>query len=223
VAHCKYCGRSGLFLKVTRNGLCLSCDPVVMRCIVRHVQIMDESQDLVANSKKLETRLGRCQTIVDQARMLLEYDRKGIPTITPSPDQIIRVFTEKADAVIVDSLEKESEAARLKSNAAATANARVNHLTRVLLRIRSFQPQLQQHGLLDPLEARLLDAINHIQLENYLTQARKAEFKGQPKKALDAYYEALYFLRHDDIDDSMQTDHITAIQDKILSLGGQLA
>ena len=51
-----------------------------------------------------------------------------------------------------------------------------------------------------------------------IEDAKKAEFKNQRKKALDKYYEALYFLKNDEIDDSLQQDHISMIESKIKEL-----
>ena len=63
--------------------------------------------------------------------------------------------------------------------------------------------------------------LNHqTQLNAYLDEAKKAEFKGQRKKALDRYYDALYFLKHDEIEDALQQEHLSAIEAKINELGG---
>ncbi len=67
-------------------------------------------------------------------------------------------------------------------------------------------------------EAKLRKVIQEIQLSSYLNDAKKAEFKGDKKKALDKYYEALYFLQHDEIDDALQTNEIEDIEAKIKEL-----
>lgn len=51
-----------------------------------------------------------------------------------------------------------------------------------------------------------------------LEAARKAEFKGQKKKALDQCQDALYFLYNDEIDDSLQAEKIVEIEAKISEL-----
>ncbi len=72
------------------------------------------------------------------------------------------------------------------------------------------------------MEKHLKDRIQATQLEAFLEAARKAEFKRQAKKALDSYYDALYFLKHDEIDDVHQAEHIRMIEEKILALGGEI-
>jgi len=49
-------------------------------------------------------------------------------------------------------------------------------------------------------------------LNKYLEEAGKAEFKGNLKKALDQYQEALYFLKNDDVDDILQSKEIASIE-----------
>ncbi len=71
---------------------------------------------------------------------------------------------------------------------------------------------------MDQLEARVRRFSHQTQLNAYLEAARKAEFKGQKKKALDQYLEALYFLRSDEIDDSLQAEKISELEAKISEL-----
>ena len=59
-------------------------------------------------------------------------------------------------------------------------------------------------------------------LPKTLEAARKAEFKGDKKKALDRYYDAVYFLRRDDVKDSLEEDIIGEIELKVKELGGSL-
>lgn len=55
-----------------------------------------------------------------------------------------------------------------------------------------------------------------------LEKAEKAEFKGQNKKALDAYLEALFVLRKDKIPDTEQAHEVDMIEGKIANLGGDI-
>jgi hypothetical protein len=56
----------------------------------------------------------------------------------------------------------------------------------------------------------------------YMEKAEKAEFKGQQKKALEQYYEALYYLKHNEVDDVLKAEHIAGLEQKIRSLDGML-
>jgi len=60
--------------------------------------------------------------------------------------------------------------------------------------------------------------IHKTQLNEYIEEAKKAEFKDQKSKALDKYQEALYFLQNDEIDDSLQKENIDELKAKISEL-----
>lgn len=68
------------------------------------------------------------------------------------------------------------------------------------------------------MEIKVRKFLHETQLNAFLEEARKAEFKGNKKKALDQYKEALYFLRNDEIDDSLQAGKIKEIEKKISEL-----
>ena len=78
--------------------------------------------------------------------------------------------------------------------------------------------ELRDQAKLDQLEARVRRFSHETQLNAYLEAARKAEFKGQKKKALEQYKEALYFLKTDEIDDLSQAEEISKIEAKISEL-----
>ncbi len=220
MAQCKYCGRSGWLLAITANGLCNNCNPIVVMDLVQRVRIINDSLKLVRESKKLDTQLSRCDLIIEHASALMKYEQLGIPTLNPLPSALIKEFQPMHDQIIVDALTSEFENARSKAEVAPSVTIKVNLLSKVLLKVREYKPKANNPSILDSLERQISQLIQDTQLAGYLDSAKKAEFKGQKKKALDQYYEALYFLKHDDIDDSLQQEHISLIESKIAELGG---
>lgn len=65
--------------------------------------------------------------------------------------------------------------------------------------------------------------VHHTELEALLMKADKAEFKEEWKKALSAYQDVLYFLKHDDIPDEEQTEQIAYIEDRIAEMQEHLS
>jgi hypothetical protein len=122
--------------------------------------------------------------------------------------------------VILRGLESTVSDARAKADVAVSGKTKIGHLTKALLTIRDYKGKASSPNLLAGLERDVADLLHQVQLDIFLDAARKAEFKGQRKKALDQYYEALYFLKNDDIEDSLQAKHISAIETKIAELGG---
>lgn len=218
MAQCKMCGRKGFFLSVNANSLCKSCEPIVVMDVQQRGRIINDCIKLVAESKNMKTRLSRCDLLVEHAQALLEYEHKGIPTVSPSPSQLLSEYTAMRDQVVLEGVTAEVEKALVKAEIAVTPRTSINEANKALLKIREGKQELRDKAKLDQLEARVRRFSHETQLNAYLEAARKAEFKGQKKKAIDQYQEALYFLRSDEIDDSLQAEKIGEIEAKISDL-----
>ena len=219
---CKHCGKSGWLVRVSNNGLCKTCEFTVNSEVAERVRVINSSQDAIEKSKKLDTQLSRYDFMIDQLSELKKYEDRGISTTTPAPSELTRTFREKKDTIAVETLQSEFQRAQEKARTAATARSRTTPLTKMLLRVQDYRNQVSSPEVLSELEATVSSLIHKTQLDGLLEAAKKAEFKGQKKKALDQYLEALYFLRTDDINDSLQQDNLKAIKSKIVELGGEL-
>ena len=89
MAQCKMCERKGIFLSVSENGLCKSCESIVVMDIQQRVRIINDCIKLVNESKNMSTQLSRYDLLREHAQVLLNYEHKGIPTISPSPSQFL--------------------------------------------------------------------------------------------------------------------------------------
>ena len=93
MAQCKMCGKKGFLLSVSVNGLCKSCDPIVVMDIQQRGRIINDCMNLIDKSKNIDTRLSRCELLIKHAKALLEYEHKEIPTLNPSPSQLLSNYT----------------------------------------------------------------------------------------------------------------------------------
>lgn len=218
MAECKMCGRKGLFLSVSANGLCKSCEPIVVMDVQQRGRIINDSRKLVAESKNMKTRLSRCDLLIEHAQALLEYEHKGIPTVSPSPSQLLSEYTAMRNQIVLEGVTAEVEKALTKAEIAVTPRTSINEANKALLKILEGKQELRDQAKLDQLEARVRRFSHETQLNAYLEAARKAEFTGQKKKALEQYQEALYFLKTDEIDDLSQAEEISKIEAKISEL-----
>jgi len=173
---------------------------------------------LIGESKKLDTQLSRCDLLLEHAEALMKYEEKGIPTIEPLPSALLREYRIKQDELILNGLECEVKDTLIKIGVTISPKTKINHLSKALLKIREYKPKANNSELLNDLEMKLVELIHQTQLNSYLEEAKKAEFKGQRKKALENYYEALYFLKHDEIDDALQSENISALEARIAEL-----
>ena len=218
MAQCKMCGHKGFFLSVSENGLCESCESIFVMDIQQRGRIINDCIKLVNESKNMSTKLSRYDLLREHAQALLEYEHKGIPTISPPPSQFLSEYTIKRDQIILESVTAEVEKALDKAEIASATRTCINEANKALLKIQEGKKELNDKTKLDQLEDRIRHFSHEKQLNEYLEAARKAEFKGKKKKALDQYQEALYFLHGDDIDDSLQAEKIGEIEAKISEL-----
>jgi len=218
MAQCKMCGRKGFFLSVSKDGLCKSCESIVVMDIQQRGRIINDCIKLVNESKNMNTQLSRYDLLKEHVQALLEYEHKRIPTISPPPSQFLSEYTANRDQIVLEGVTAEVEKALARAEIAATPRTSINEANKALLKIREGKKELNDKVKLDQLETRIRHFSHEKQLNEYLEAARKAEFKGKKKKALDQYQEALYFLRSDDIDDSLQAEKIGEIETKISEL-----
>ncbi len=222
MAQCRYCNRSGFFLSISNNFLCHSCEPIFHLEYSQCFRIIQDSERLVSDSKKLEVRLSRCDLIVEVASALIKFENRNIPTTDPPPSKLVEAYRARKDLLIVEGLKSEGKEVLQKFQVTSATRTKITLLSKFLLRVRSFKGKSNDSHLLDGLDLEINRLIHETQLNSYLDEAKKAEFKGQKKKALDQYYEALYFLRNDDIDDRLQIEHISQVEAKIAELGGNI-
>jgi len=219
MAQCKSCDRSGIFFSVNSDGLCSSCASIVVMDVSQKVRLVNDCAKLVEESSNLDVQLSRYDFLMENLYGLLKYERKGIATCSPAPSVFINTYRGRKDEIIVKYLKSALETAKEKMPLASSVKTKINQLTKILLKVRDYKSKVTDAALLKPTEQEIVDLIHRIQLDGYLDAAKKAEFKGQRKKALDQYYEALYFLKHDEIDDALQAEHISQIEKKIVDLG----
>lgn len=220
MGQCKNCGHSGWFLSISELGLCNDCHGFISSDISNRSRIISESAKIIAKSKKLDVQLSRYDLMIEQLEALKQYEEKGIPTVDEPPSKWLQECKKRKDEFIYEGLKLELKDAQNKTEITTSMTAKINQLSKVLVKIREYKDKIKNPSDLNLLEKTASDFIHKIQLNSYLDAANKAEFKRQPKKALDQYYEALYFLKHDDIDDSFQKEHISNIEQKIAELGG---
>jgi len=182
------------------------------------LRIINDSSRIIDESKNLKTKLSRCALIIQMATELLDYENKGIKVINPTPSVFIETYKNNRDEIILESIKQAIERAISKTKLAVTTKTKINELNKVLLLIQENKDELMDSSKTDLLEKELLEKKHKIQLDGFLEEAKKAAFKGQKKKALDQYKEALYFLKTDDIDDNLQKGYIKTINQKITEL-----
>lgn len=173
---------------------------------------------LAHEGKTFSTCLSRCDLTIEHAEYLSEFERKGVPTVSPPPSFILKEFCTLRTDIIVSEATNVADKAFEKSSLASTAKAKERALAAGILKLREITQGLKKRSVVSHLENKLRQEIHRVTLEGYLEAARKAEFKGNVKKAIDQYQEALFFMRNDDINDTQQQSSIRQIEAKLEDL-----
>lgn len=215
MAECKLCGKKGIFLSLSDNGLCKGCDPIVALEVTQKARIIQDCLRIIDESKKMETRLSRCDLLLDHAKQLLKYEIKEIDTFDPSPSELLNEYTPMRDQIVVEGVDNEINNHITKAEISSTIRTKITNAEKALLSIEQGKKLIKDLSKLKSLEIKVKSFIHSTKLQSFLDEAQKAEFKGQIKKAIDQYKEALYFLKSDEIDDDLQKIEISKISQKI--------
>lgn len=78
MARCKICGKKGLFLFLSENGLCSNCEKFFINDISNSTRIINDCIKIIDTSKNFDTRLSRCNILQRELTKLLEYQKKDI-------------------------------------------------------------------------------------------------------------------------------------------------
>ena len=173
---------------------------------------------LAHEGKTFGTRLSRCELVIEHVEFLLEFEKKDIPTVSPPPSRILRECRTLRTKIIVEEASGITEKAFEKSGLAVTPKSKERALADAILKVREVSRSLEERSRVDALEKRIRSAIHRVTLDGYLNAARKAEFKGNTKKVIDQYQEALFFHLNDDIDDEQQQSEIGVLEAKLEEL-----
>jgi hypothetical protein len=93
MAKCKWCDKGGLFNKVSREGLCKTCQPTVLTAIEADANVIYEAMHVIERAQDKGERLGMCDKLLQAANTLLDYDAKGLETCSPPPRAVIEEYT----------------------------------------------------------------------------------------------------------------------------------
>jgi len=215
MAECKWCGRSDESLDVTEKGLCDTCSPAVTMDISNRLGMIKYCKKIINESEEPDVLLAKSDLIVEQAQALLEYEKRGIPTIRPAPSKLIQAYREGRDALILKCAESTVEKAMAATEALTSADTKISWLKKIFPKIEQYRASTDNHQLFDALERKLTTLIQQTQLQDYLEKARDAELKGHEKRALDLYNSALHFLKEDETDETLRQENLAPVEAKI--------
>ena len=218
---CKLCGKKGIFLSLSELGLCQACHARDALDVGQKIRINQESAQIINNSKNMKTRLSRLKLILDHLNSFWKYEEKGIRFLNDSLSNQINYFSQMRYNMIIEGTQMVVDSAMSKAEVATSPRTSVSAASKALLAIKEAKEELPEAKELSKMEDNIRRYIHKTTLDGFLEAARKAAFKGQAKKAIDQYKEALFFLHNDEYDDSLQEELISEINEDIKKLEEQ--
>lgn len=190
-------------MTVSKAGLCKRChDPVVMS-VQSITKVINESLELIDNSKVFNTRMGRIDTATKLFNQLdEEYWSKGIRFFKPNPQTAIDKLEKEKLEIIEEEINKKVERHIEKAKRAKTIKTKISNADKALDELLKFKQEYAYEN--KDLESNINFFILKEQFDDFIEKAEKFEFKGNIKKAVEQYQEALFFLRGNDLPDSEQ-------------------
>jgi len=222
MAQCKHCGSKGLFLSVNEDGLCRNCQTFVYSDVSPRIRILKESADLALNGKTYKTRINRCDFVLEIADYLKKYEDNDINFLEPPPSEIIKQFKKLREEIIMDEIEGIVKKAISKAKLVTGIRSKENAIANCILKVQEIMAELNDKTKAEVIIKKLKGIIHKLKYENFIEAAKKAEFKGNLKKALDQYQEALFYLLNDEVPDELQKDKIDKLKMKIGGLKNRI-
>ena len=149
MARCLYCGKSGIFLSLSTNGLCSNCDRVVSLTAGSNFRVFKESYDLIQKTDNPEVVKKRIFLIKRSLSFLYELEMKGINVSTPPPSQMMRTLYEEQDNYYSACFDRSYRKMVIKINSLKQPNAQLANIKIFLSMIDEYVPELINKNSLD--------------------------------------------------------------------------
>ena len=172
MATCKYCKKSGWFLRLDNAGLCNSCIQILAPITNRAAQIIEESDKIIEKSKKLETKLSRLDLIEEVVKEhFLPYERMGIQVANQTGHQVLEKVAIMREEIIVNTLQEYLNEAKDKAEEAKSEKSKINAYSKVLQKITELKNKVSNLDIISNFESKVKQSLEEIQ-PNAFTEAR---------------------------------------------------
>ncbi|MBA7479449.1 hypothetical protein ES707_14883 [subsurface metagenome] len=222
IGNCVICGESyssRTSVTVAGKNICSNCYRKMKNVVNSRIKKINGALDEIEKSISLKNNLKNYSKLVESAKELLIYEKKGFDIFKNfTPSQIIAEYEGKKEQIMLDGIRADIDEALKKSKIAATQSAKITPFNKILMLIEEYKDEIKDKAKLKELELRAKELKYETQVDMFVEDAKKAEFKGDKNKALDKYMEALYLLKNMEISNLKFVTKEKEIEEKILKL-----
>lgn len=139
MAKCKMCDKKGIFLKVSKVGLCEGCNTILFSRVTQTHRIMSDCIKIIDKSNNLDTKLSRCDLLLSHINDLIYYEDKGITTIHPAPSELAEKYTKIRNDVFIENARLTVEKHLNKANKSKTPKTKIKYAKVALEKLNEFK------------------------------------------------------------------------------------
>lgn len=221
IGNCKICGQpysARSSRKVDDKVICSKCHREMVTYCNSRTRKINKAQDEIEDSKSLKNNLNNFNIIIKNTNELSKYTNLGFNIFNPEPSDIIENWNNDKDKIILDGLEADFKEGIKRSKIATTSNSKITPFKKILANIDEIENEIKNKEKLDKFKLKIKELKYEIQIDNFIEDAKKEQFKGNNKKAINKYKEALYILKNMDTKNLEFFSKENKIEEKILEL-----
>jgi len=222
MANCLDCGRRKGLFEAFENGTCKNCVEQNYRSLHRHVALAAELFRKADTAKTFNTKLKYIEESAGHLSDAVLFEQRGYAIDGPSASGMLQKCLLTRKQLVLHEAQSVFDSAEVKSKSKTTTSSRITPYSSARAKIHELKSHLDDPRLVCDIESAIDARMHRLQFDGYVEKARKEEFKGNEKKALDQYQEALFFLKNDEIDDHEQSAPIYELEIKIKELRNRL-
>jgi hypothetical protein len=220
VSRCKICGCLGWFTHISEAGVCTNCDHMLSLEIAQRSRRIEDCLRSADQTVNPGSKIARLDETLCQLEALSKYEERGIRTIEGSPAAMSDDVRRRKDEVVAASAQADVQETMARIQSIALPERKIDLYGALLVRLSEYRRRMSRGEKVAELEDGVREAVRRIRLNVPMDRARLAEARGQKEKALEAYREALTFLRSNDPERAALSRHIPEIERRIQALGG---
>lgn len=149
--NCHKCGKSGLFLKVNKFGLCSLCLTQVKNDSFAAMIKYDTELSIArapANAGDMELSLFAMKNILQP---IIEYEKKGFPTFEPSAAHLLQRLEADKDNFYINCFEQDYEEMKSKVLSMKVNKAKLVRIDKFLMYLDKFKSHMDNPSLSVPI------------------------------------------------------------------------
>jgi len=175
---------------------------------------------LVNTSRKADTRLSRAKLVLEKvADMRALAEQFGVldyhgSALSSQKEEI----EQKLQEITTSEIEHLKDEAIKKSEMGTTLRGKTGPYAKYAEKIEKLEEYISDKSILIMEREWAKNQIRKLEVEELKKGAEKAAFKGDKKKAIDKYKDALFHIKTDEIPDEQQANEIEKIESRIREL-----